>query len=132
MMITDSTRTKNGPSDAANKGRVLTNAIIKAADWLGITAASLSEIIGLSKPTVSRMKSGTYQIPEGTKNYELSAYFVRAYRSLFAIVGGNQVTARNWLTNYNAALKGVPLELMKSIRGLNDVSAYLDARRAIV
>ncbi len=127
-----STRAPNGPSDAANKGRVLTNALIKAADWLGVTAASLSEIVGLSKPTVSRMKSGTYAISPESKAYELSAYFVRVYRSLFAIVSGDQVTARNWLINYNTALRGVPLELMKNIRGINEVSAYLDARRAII
>lgn len=132
MTKQDSTRVASGPSDAANRGRVLSHALIRAADWLGISAANLSEIIGLSQPTISRMKAGTYALQEGTKFYELSAYFVRVYRSLFAIVSGDQVTARNWLTNHNTALRGVPLELMKKIRGINDVSAYLDARRAIL
>lgn len=121
-----------GPSDAANKGRVLTNALIKAADWLGVSATSLSEVVGLSRPTISRMKAGTFNISVETKAFEFGAYFIRVYRSLFAIVSGDQVTARNWLTNYNTALRGVPLELMKSIRGINEVSAYLDARRAII
>jgi hypothetical protein len=132
MMTIDSTRTTFGPSDAANKGRVITNALIRAADWLGVTAAGLSGIIGLSQPTISRMRSTTYTVNEGTKAYELSSYFVRVYRSLFAIVSGDQVTARSWLTNYNIALRGIPLELMKTIRGINEVSTYLDARRAIV
>lgn len=132
MMKTDSTRTTSGPSDAANKGRVITKALIRAADWLGVTAANLSEVIGLSKPTISRMKSTTYDVSEGTKAYEFSSYFIRIYRSLFAIVSGDQVTARSWLTNYNIALRGIPLELMKTIRGINDVSTYLDARRAII
>lgn len=126
------TRTSRGPSDATNKGRVLTLALIKAADWLGIKPATLSAIIGVSQPTISRMKTNGYTVEEGSKVYELSAYFVRAYRSLFAIVSGDQVTARAWLTNHNTALRGTPLELMKTIRGLNEVCAYLDARRAIV
>lgn len=131
-MTTLSRRTAQGPSDASSKGRVLTSALIKAAEWLGIKNATLSAIVGVSQPTISRMKSGTYYAEEGSKVYELSAYFVRAYRSLFAIVGGDQVTAKSWLTNYNAALRGVPLELMKTIRGINDVCAYLDARRALI
>jgi hypothetical protein len=78
------------------------------------------------------MKATTYNVNEGTKAYEFSSYFVRIYRSLFAVVSGDQVTARSWLTNYNIALRGIPLELMKTIRGINEVSTYLDARRAIV
>lgn len=127
-----SQRIAASPSDSARKGQVLTTAIIKAAEWLGVKNAVLSEILGLSQPTISRMKSGAYHLEEGSKVYELSTYFIRAYRSLFAIVGGDQVTARGWLLNYNTALQGVPLELLKSIRGINDVCAYLDARRAVI
>jgi len=118
-------------TDNSKNGIVITKAVIRSSEWLGISSASLSEIIGISPASVSRMKSGKFFI-EGGKSYELSSYFIRAYRSLFSIISGDQKSARGWINNYNTALNGVPLELMKTIRGLNDVCSYLDSRRAIV
>jgi hypothetical protein len=58
--------------------------------------------------------------------------FVRLYRSLDAITGGDDDVARSWLHNDNSALGGVPLNLVQSVPGLVNVIAYLDARRAVV
>jgi hypothetical protein len=58
--------------------------------------------------------------------------FIRLYRSLDAIVGGDGAVARSWLRNDNTVLGGKPVDLMRTIAGLMDVIAYLDARRAIV
>jgi Protein of unknown function (DUF2384) len=57
---------------------------------------------------------------------------VRLYRSLDAIVGGDDAVAASWLKNHNTALNGEPLALIQTISGLTNVVAYLDARRAIV
>jgi Protein of unknown function (DUF2384) len=79
---------------------------------------------------VSRMKRGDYRLDGGTKAFELGVLFVRLFRSLDAIVGGDEAAARAWLTNPNLALGGVPIEQIRTVAGLIDVIAYLDARRA--
>lgn len=114
------------------RGVVLTKAVIAAAERLGMTAKTLGEIIGVSEATVSRMKRGEFVLEEGSKPFELAALLVRVFRSLDAIVGGEERVARTWLVNANTALGGAPLDRMRSIAGLTDVIAYLDARRAIV
>jgi antitoxin Xre/MbcA/ParS-like protein len=111
---------------------LLTKAVLRAADRLAIKNAALAKILGLSGPTVSRMRNGKYRLERGQKPFELAALLVRLYRSLDGIVGGDDHVAADWLTNKNTALDGVPLELIQSVSGLANVIHYLDARRAIV
>jgi Protein of unknown function (DUF2384) len=111
---------------------LLTKAVLRAADRLAIKNAALAKILGLSGPTVSRMRNGKYRLERGQKPFELAALLVRLYRSLDGIVGGDDHVAADWLTNKNTTLDGVPLELIQSVSGLANVIHYLDARRAIV
>ena len=112
--------------------RILTNAVLRAADKLGVPASALAEVLGVSAASVSRMKSGDYRLNSQRKEFELGVLFVRLFRSLDAIVGGEERVARAWLTNQNSALGGKPADKIRTITGLIDVIAYLDARRAIV
>jgi hypothetical protein len=59
----------------------------------------------------------------------MATLFVRLYRSLDALVGSNEAQARAWLDGENAALGGVPRELIASAEGLVRVVQYLDAAR---
>lgn len=111
---------------------VLTKAALRAADSLGLPARKLAQVLGVSEPSVSRMKKGAYAIEDGSKSFELAALFVRVFRSLDAIVGGDVTTARQWLMAENTALGGRPIDRITTITGLADVAAYLDARRAVV
>ena len=112
--------------------RVLTTATVRAADHLGISTSMLAAIIGVSQPTVSRMKSGTYRLAEGSKPFELAQLFLRLFRSLDSIVGSDDATARSWLSTHNLALQGRPIDLVTKAQGLVEIVMYLDARRAIV
>jgi Antitoxin Xre/MbcA/ParS C-terminal toxin-binding domain/Antitoxin Xre-like helix-turn-helix domain len=116
--------------DAAIAERALTKATIRAADKLELTNRTLGVIIGLSEPSISRMKRGDFKLERGQKSFELSVLFVRLYRSLDAIVSGDEQVAKAWLRNSNTALRGVPAELIQSISGLVNVIQYLDSRRA--
>ncbi len=58
--------------------------------------------------------------------------FVRLFRSLDAIVGGDEAVARSWLANPNLALDGRPIEKIRTVVGLIEDIAYFDARRALV
>jgi hypothetical protein len=111
---------------------LLAKATLRAADRLKIKNAVLAKILGVSEPTVSRLRNGRYRLAPGQKPFELAVLLVRLYRSLDGIVGGDDGVAADWLTNDNLALDGIPLQLMQSVSGLVNVIHYLDARRAIV
>lgn len=110
---------------------VATKAVLRAAGRLGLSNKALGGIIGLSEATVSRMGSGSYTLSPGDKPFELALLFVRLFRSLDAIAGGDEAVATKWLRNENAALGGAPITLMQSVSGLVHVLGYLDARRAL-
>ncbi len=116
----------------AAENAVLTKATLRAAELLDITSRMLASIIGVSEATVSRMRRQDFLLERGTKPFELAVLFVRLFRSLDAIVGGDETIARAWLKNANTAFNGSPLEKILTITGLVDVIAYLDSRRALV
>jgi hypothetical protein len=93
---------------------------------------ALARVLGVSEATVSRMGSGAYVLGPRDKPFELAVMFIRLFRSLDAIVGGDDQAARGWLTSENTALGGVPADLVQTLPGLVNVVAYLDARRALV
>jgi hypothetical protein len=115
-------------SDAA----LVTKAAIRAADKLRINSKVLAGIIGVSEATVSRMKNGKHALEAGGKPFELAVLLVRLYRSLDALIGGDDVAASAWLSNTNTVLGAAPIELIQSVSGLMNVIQYLDARRAVV
>ena len=114
------------------KGQVVTTAVLRAAETMGLTAKRLAAVIGASEPTVSRMKSGAFVLDDKGKPYELAVLLIRLFRSLDAIVGGETKVLRQWLVNPNTVLGGKPIDKLETISGLTDVLAYLDARRALV
>ncbi len=116
----------------ASEATVLTKAVLRAAEHLGMTNKSLATVVGVSEATVSRMRSGDYTLQRGQKSFELAVLFLRFYRSLDAIVGGDQEVARAWLKNPNTALDSEPLTLIQTVPGLMNAIHYLEARRAIV
>jgi hypothetical protein len=124
--------TRSHQAARPNKGAVVTKAALRAMAQLEMTHKVFAKVVGLSEATVSRMRSGEYELRADEKPFELALLLVRLYRSLDAIVGGDDAVARAWLKNTNTALKGEPLELIQTISGLMDVIQYLDARRAIV
>jgi hypothetical protein len=78
------------------------------------------------------MRAGDYVLHPGQKPFELAVLFVRLYRSLDAIVGGDDAVAGAWLKNRNIALDAEPLALIQTVPGLMNVIQYLDARRAVL
>ncbi len=117
---------------APEKAAVLTKATLRAASHLGLTNRLLARVIGVSEATISRMRSGVYILQPGEKSFELAALFIRFYRSLDAILGGEDAIASQWLKNKNTELDGEPLALIQSVPGLMNVIHYLDARRAVI
>jgi hypothetical protein len=123
----DSTPRSNPHAD----GALVTKASLRAAERLGLSNKELARILGLSESTMSRMSAGAYALSPEQKPYELALLFVRLYRSLDSIVGGDQAVAKAWLRAGNSALGDAPLARIMSIAGLVETIAYLDARRAL-
>jgi len=116
---------------AVTENAVVTRAVLRAAGRLGVSNKALGRIIGLSEATVSRMGSGSYTLSRGDKAFELAVLFIRLFRSLDAIAGGDEAVATAWLKNQHLALGDMPLALIQSVPGLVNVLGYLDARRAL-
>ncbi len=113
---------------AANEGAILSKASFRAARALGLSQKELGEIIGVSPASTSRMKDGSYAL--SGKPFELAVCLVRIFRSLDAIVGGDEKAMKSWLQAENRDLRGVPRDLLRSAAGLIGVMNYLDAQRA--
>jgi len=120
------------PAQPAKEAVIVTKAVLRSAERLGVSNSRLGRVIGLSEASVSRMGQGAFELSQGEKPFELGLLFVRLFRSLDAIVGGDEAVARAWLRNDNLALGGPPLSLIETVPGLVNVLAYLDARRALV
>jgi hypothetical protein len=116
---------------AAAAPAVVTKAVTRAAERLDLSNRILAAVLGVSEATVSRMDHGGYQLDAGSKPYELAVLFLRLFRSLDGIAGGDSAVARAWLRNDNTALGARPIALIESVAGLVNVVAYLDARRAL-
>ncbi|WP_396215158.1 antitoxin Xre/MbcA/ParS toxin-binding domain-containing protein [Gemmatimonas sp.] len=107
---------------------VVAKAALAAAERLGLTSRHLAQVIGVSEATVSRLNNGR-GIDPTSKEGELALLFVRLFRSLDALVGGDDAKARDWLHATNTHLGGVPATRICTVEGLVDVVQYLDAMR---
>jgi hypothetical protein len=116
------------PGSGAQPDRVVAKAVLAAADRLGLRNRHLGAVIGSSEASVSRLQHGRGLDPE-SKEGELALLFLRLYRSLDALVGGDDAKARLWLNAENEHVTGVPAERIKTVEGLVDVVQYLDAMR---
>ena len=120
------------PASSVSDSKLIAKALVRAAEKLRVSNKVLSHVIGVSEATVSRLKKGDYPLESGQKPFQLAVLFVRLYRSLDALTGGDNDVSAKWLSNPNTALDGTPIELVQSVSGLTNVIFYLDARRAVV
>jgi hypothetical protein len=107
---------------------VLTRAALAAATRLDLRNRDLAAILGASEASVSRLARGRV-IEPGSKEGELALLFLRLYRSLDALVGGDDAAAAAWLHAQNDHVGGTPAERIRTVEGLVDVVQYLDAMR---
>jgi hypothetical protein len=116
------------PEPAPDPAGVLTRATLRASDRLGLSQRELALVLGVSPASLSRLGRSRSIDPE-SKEGELALLFVRVFRSLDSLVGGNEQAARAWLHAENAHLGAPPTELLASVQGLVRVVEYLDGMR---
>ena len=111
---------------------LVTAAFVVAGRELGLSLALMAAIIGVSSSTMKNFSRGAATIAS-TKDQELSLGFIRVYRALFAILGGNQEQMRYWMKTPNRHFNNqVPTDLAGNYQGLAELNVYLDAMRGRV
>lgn len=103
---------------------VLGRSLLAAAEELGVSKADIGAIIGRDRTTIHR--NG---IDPESKAGELALMFIRIYRSLFALMGGDRDNMRHFLRTDNLGTHGIPAEQLHDIQGMVAVCTYLDAIR---
>ena len=67
---------------------------MRAVESLDLSGRDVAAVLGLSEPTVSRMRSDEFRLEEGSRAFELGAMFIPLFRSLDAITGGDGKVAQ--------------------------------------
>ena len=116
----------------ADASRVLSDAVARIADFWHLSNAKLGLILGLSGPTVSRLRAGRYRLEAGGKPFELAQHLLRLFRSLDSWLGQDDGSARSWLATRNLDLGARPIDLLSTVRGLLRTSDYVEALRVRV
>jgi hypothetical protein len=117
---------KHNPSP--DRAEVLGKSLLTTADYLGLSAEVLGNIIGRDRTSITRLRKSPSLEPT-SKAGELALLLIRAYRGLYAILGGNQAAMREWFTQNNRALGGRPIDLVQNVVGLTRTVQYIDAMR---
>jgi uncharacterized protein (DUF2384 family) len=113
------------PTDAG----LVTHAFIDAGRELGMTLGQLAKVIGVSESAMKNYSRGSADI-SSSKDLELSLGFIRVYRALFAVLGGNREQMQHWMHTPNRHLnQQTPAALATSYQGLAELHVYLDAMR---
>lgn len=118
------------PRSTPELSAVLTKATLRAAELLGLNSSELAVVLGVSEPTVSRLKASSRPINPESKEGELALMLVRLFRSLDPLTGGDGGKRKQWMDSYNSALLGRPKQLIRKVDGLVRTLAYLDGMRA--
>lgn len=117
---------------AEEEARVLTQAVLRVAELWKITNDQLGAVLGLSPATASRLRAGSIRLDPSAKAFELGQYLVRLFRSIDALMGSDDRASIEWLKTANLDLGGRPIDLIRTIRGLSEVTGYADDYRARV
>lgn len=108
------------------KKNVLAKALLNAGKSLGLTQDEIGVVVGRDRSAFSR------GVEPESKSGELGLMLIRCYRSLYAMVGGDEETMKHWMQTSNKYFKAIPATEIKTISGLVAVVDYLDAIRGKV
>ena len=115
-----------------DRASALTIAVARIAEFWGLSNSRLGVILGLSAPTISRLRRGVSQIDPASKSFEAGQFLLRLFRSLDALLGSDDIAVKSWLETPNLDLGGKPIDRIETIRGLIEVCDYVDFYRARV
>jgi hypothetical protein len=115
--------------EAPSPSGVLSKALVAAARALGLNQAEVGAVLGSSPASMSRTFGQERGIEPDSAEGRFALLFIRIFRSLDALVGGDEEKARGWLRAENHHLGAPPVTLLSNAPGLVHVAEYLDAMR---
>ena len=86
-----------GIVDAPDMPRLLSEAVARIAEFWRLSDVRLGSVLGLSAPTVSRLRGGSWWLEPGSKPFELAEHLLCLFHSLDSWLGQDDVAARSWL-----------------------------------
>ncbi|MCF6776418.1 MbcA/ParS/Xre antitoxin family protein [Thiotrichales bacterium 19X7-9] len=104
--------------------QVLGKAVLNAAKKLGITQEQLELVVHRDRSSIYR--SG---VDPNSAEGQLSLYLIRCYRSLYALMGGDEMNIKHFMKTQNKITNAVPIQQIMSIDGLVNLVQFLDAMR---
>lgn len=116
----------------SDSSKVLTPAVIRIAEFWGMSNSRLGTVLGVSPATASRLRSGRALLDPASKSFEAGQFLLRLFRSLDALLGSDDTAAKRWLVTENIDLGAKPIERVETMRGLIEVCDYVDFHRARV
>src|SRR5262245_18765946 len=91
-----------------SKAAVITKAVLNAMRLLQLSQQEMAGLLHVSPATASRWVSGQSSLAPESAEGQLGVLFLRVFRSLDTLVGGDAQKARAWLRADNRHLGGVP------------------------
>lgn len=115
---------KHATAATPDKADVLNEALVNAGRYLGMSQVELGAIVGKDRTAISRGR-----VDPDSKAGELALLFIRCYRALYTLTGGEPEQMAHWMRTENRHTGGIPAEQVKTVQGLITVLEYLDAIR---
>jgi hypothetical protein len=109
--------------------RKLSRDFFEATNSMGLSNKEISEILGVSEPTISRAKKRDIYFSE-TRHHQwlIAELLIKARRELTRIYNHPR-KEKHWFTTYNHDLRAVPIKILQTIEGLLEVVRHLESRQ---
>src|SRR3954451_14918703 len=91
---------------ARSPAQVLARALVRAADLLGLRQGDLAEVLGASAASVSRTFAGDREVAPESADGRHAPLFLRFFRRVDALAGGDAAKRLAWLSPLNRHLGG--------------------------
>lgn len=108
----------------ADRCEVLGRSAYSAGTYLGLSHSEVGQIVGRNRTSIDR--NG---IDPDTKSGQLALIMIRIYRSLYALMGGDEDNMKHFMQTPNRGTGGIPAEQLHDVQGMVRVCDYLDAIR---
>ena len=111
-----------------DKKTILAKSFFNTAKQLNLTQTQLAAILGVSQPTISRLKT-QLKLDPASKQGELALLLIKLYTALYDLNGGDLDWMHHFLNSKNRVTGGIPIKQIETAHGLVLVLQFLEAIR---
>jgi uncharacterized protein (DUF2384 family) len=111
------------------KQQVLSKAVVRAAESLGLRSDTLAGVLGLDAVTTAKLCASDHLLTSEEEAWGRGVSLILLYDSLLSITGGSESDARKWLLSANSVFNNqAPIDLMITVAGLDRLVSYLETQ----